>query len=138
MSLFALPFINTSYVRSSSFRPIHQKLFWLLLADCLLLGWIGCQPVEAPYVTDSLTIHVKSEHQEIRTMSTITNEQQTLQLADSKAWNINFQVWHLNKHYTFKNRFCEGLSLVKTNWKEGLSIMKLMAFRATNKQCVRF
>ncbi len=22
-----------------------------LLADCLLLGWIGCQPVEAPYVT---------------------------------------------------------------------------------------
>lgn len=51
VSLFALPFINTSYVRSSSFRPIHQKLFWLLLADCLPLGWIGCQPVEAPYVT---------------------------------------------------------------------------------------
>lgn len=49
-SLFALPFINTSYVRSSSFRPIHKKLFWLLAADCLLLGWIGCQPVEAPYV----------------------------------------------------------------------------------------
>jgi ubiquinol-cytochrome c reductase cytochrome b subunit len=38
VSLFALPFINTSYVRSSSFRLIHQKLFWLLLADCLLLG----------------------------------------------------------------------------------------------------
>lgn len=51
VSLLALPFINTSYVRSSSFRPIHQKLFWLLVADCLLLGWIGCQPVEAPYVT---------------------------------------------------------------------------------------
>nr|YP_008816157.1 apocytochrome b [Roya obtusa]YP_009755745.1 apocytochrome b [Roya anglica]AGZ90367.1 apocytochrome b [Roya obtusa]QIQ22984.1 apocytochrome b [Roya anglica] len=49
--LFALPFINTSYVRSSSFRPIHKKLFWLLVADCLLLGWIGSQPVEAPYVT---------------------------------------------------------------------------------------
>uniref|UniRef100_A0ACD5Y3D8 Uncharacterized protein n=1 Tax=Avena sativa TaxID=4498 RepID=A0ACD5Y3D8_AVESA len=39
------------YVRSSSFRPIHQGIFWLLLADCLLLGWIGCQPVEAPFVT---------------------------------------------------------------------------------------
>nr|YP_010736384.1 cytochrome b [Zygnema circumcarinatum]WEL36357.1 cytochrome b [Zygnema circumcarinatum] len=49
--LFALPFLNTSYVRSSSFRPIHKKLFWLLVADCLLLGWIGSQPVEAPYVT---------------------------------------------------------------------------------------
>nr|YP_009755769.1 apocytochrome b [Gonatozygon brebissonii]QIQ23047.1 apocytochrome b [Gonatozygon brebissonii] len=51
VSLFALPFLNTSYVRSSSFRPIHKKFFWLLVADCLLLGWIGCQPVEAPYVT---------------------------------------------------------------------------------------
>lgn len=50
LCLFALPFINTSYVRSSSFRPIHKKLFWLLVADCLLLGWIGSQPVEAPYV----------------------------------------------------------------------------------------
>ena len=50
LSLFALPFINTSYVRSSNFRPIHKKLFWILAADCLILGWIGCQPVEPPYV----------------------------------------------------------------------------------------
>jgi ubiquinol-cytochrome c reductase cytochrome b subunit len=49
--LFALPFINTGYVRSSSFRPIHSKLVWLLIADCLLLGWLGSQPVEVPYVT---------------------------------------------------------------------------------------
>ena len=49
--LFALPFINTSYVRSSSFRPLQAKAFWLLVADCLLLGWLGSQPVEAPYVT---------------------------------------------------------------------------------------
>ena len=51
ISLLSLPFINTSAIRSSSFRPIHKKLFWLLAADCALLGWIGCQPVEAPYVT---------------------------------------------------------------------------------------
>lgn len=51
ISLLALPFLNTSAIRSSSFRPIHKKLFWLLVADCVLLGWIGCQPVEAPYVT---------------------------------------------------------------------------------------
>lgn len=51
ISLLALPFLNTSSIRSSSFRPIHKKFFWLLVADCLLLGWIGCQPVEAPYVT---------------------------------------------------------------------------------------
>jgi ubiquinol-cytochrome c reductase cytochrome b subunit len=51
ISLLALPFLNTSAIRSSSFRPLHKKLFWLLVADCVLLGWIGCQPVEAPYVT---------------------------------------------------------------------------------------
>ena len=50
VSLLVLPFIQTSPIRSSSFRPLHRKLFWLLVADCLLLGWIGCQPVEDPYV----------------------------------------------------------------------------------------
>lgn len=49
-SLLVLPFIHSSPIRSSSFRPIHRKLFWLLVADNLLLGWIGCQPVEDPYV----------------------------------------------------------------------------------------
>jgi len=50
VSLLLLPFINTSSIRSSNFRPLHKKLFWLFVADCLLLGWIGCQPVEDPYV----------------------------------------------------------------------------------------
>jgi ubiquinol-cytochrome c reductase cytochrome b subunit len=48
--LFALPFINTSPIRSSSFRPLYKRFFWFLVADCVLLGWIGMQPVEDPYV----------------------------------------------------------------------------------------
>jgi len=48
--LLALPFLNTSPIRSSSFRPLHRKFFWMLVADSVLLGWIGCQPVEDPYV----------------------------------------------------------------------------------------
>ncbi|KAI3863208.1 hypothetical protein MKX03_002313 [Papaver bracteatum] len=35
----------------SSFLPIYQGLFWLLLEDRCLLGWIGCHPVEPPFVT---------------------------------------------------------------------------------------
>lgn len=50
IALLALPFINTSQIRSSNFRPIHKKLFWLLVADCLILIWIGQQPVEDPYI----------------------------------------------------------------------------------------
>nr|QGN73905.1 apocytochrome b [prasinophyte sp. MBIC10622] len=49
-SLLALPFINTSPIRSLSFRPLYAKFFWLLVADCLILGWIGMMPVEDPYV----------------------------------------------------------------------------------------
>jgi len=49
--LFLLPFINTAQVRSSSFRPLYKKFFWVFFADCLLLGWLGALPVEDPYVT---------------------------------------------------------------------------------------
>jgi len=47
--LLFLPFINTSEVRSSTFRPIYRIFFWLLFADFLLLGWIGQEVVEEPY-----------------------------------------------------------------------------------------
>ena len=48
--LLLLPFINTSYIRSSTFRPIYRKFYWLLVADFLLLGWIGQEVVEKPFI----------------------------------------------------------------------------------------
>jgi len=50
ISLLALPFVNSSQVRSSAFRPLHKKAFWLLVADCIILVWIGQEPVEDPYI----------------------------------------------------------------------------------------
>ena len=48
--LFLLPYLNTSEVRSSSFRPLHRQFFWLLVLDYFILGWIGgCAP-ETPYL----------------------------------------------------------------------------------------
>jgi len=48
--LFLLPYLNTSEIRSSSFRPIHRQFFWLLVLDYFVLGWIGgCAP-ETPYL----------------------------------------------------------------------------------------
>ena len=45
-----IPFLNLSPIRSSSFRPLHQFFFWLLVVDFILLGWIGgCHP-ETPYI----------------------------------------------------------------------------------------
>lgn len=51
ISLLALPFLNTSPLRSSNFRPLYKRLYWLLVADVVLLSWLGQQPVEDPYIT---------------------------------------------------------------------------------------
>ena len=48
--LFLIPFTNTSEIRSTTFRPIFKIFYWLLVADFLILGWIGQKPVETPYV----------------------------------------------------------------------------------------
>nr|YP_009317220.1 apocytochrome b [Palpitomonas bilix]YP_009317265.1 apocytochrome b [Palpitomonas bilix]BAV82388.1 apocytochrome b [Palpitomonas bilix]BAV82433.1 apocytochrome b [Palpitomonas bilix] len=48
--LFLLPWLNTSEIRSSAFRPIHRKFFWLLVVDCFILGWIGGEAPETPYL----------------------------------------------------------------------------------------
>lgn len=48
--LLLLPFINTSQIRSSKFRPIFGLAYWFLVSDFLLLGWIGQKPVESPYI----------------------------------------------------------------------------------------
>ena len=48
--LFALPWLDTSKVRSARFRPIYKQLFWVLLADCIVLGWIGGQRPEGMFL----------------------------------------------------------------------------------------
>lgn len=44
--LFFLPWLDKSPVRSATFRPIYKILFWIFLADCILLGWVGGQHPE--------------------------------------------------------------------------------------------
>jgi len=48
--LLLLPVINTSEIRSTKFRPIFGILYWFLVSDFLILGWIGQQPVEEPFI----------------------------------------------------------------------------------------
>jgi len=48
--LLFLPAMNTSQVRSTTFRPVFGPLFWYFVGNCLLLGWIGQKVVAYPYV----------------------------------------------------------------------------------------
>ncbi|GGE01857.1 cytochrome b [Polymorphobacter glacialis] len=48
--LFFLPWLDTSPVRSNSYRPLNRILFWVFVAVCLVLGVCGGKPAEEPWV----------------------------------------------------------------------------------------
>ena len=49
--LAVLPWLDRSKVRSARFRPIYRQFFWIFVANCLLLGYIGAQAAVEPFVT---------------------------------------------------------------------------------------
>jgi len=48
--LFVLPWLDTSPVRSSRFRPVYKWFFWLLVIDAFVLGYCGAHRPEGFYV----------------------------------------------------------------------------------------
>nr|AAM88927.1 cytochrome b [Barbus sp. CCST-2000] len=48
--LMLVPLLHTSKQQGLTFRPITQFLFWTLVADMLILTWIGGMPVEHPFI----------------------------------------------------------------------------------------
>ncbi|MFJ5368807.1 cytochrome bc complex cytochrome b subunit [Bosea sp. CER48] len=48
-----LPWIDTSKVRSMSYRPIARQLFWAFVVVCIGLGYLGAMPAEGGYVIAS-------------------------------------------------------------------------------------
>nr|BAU46299.1 cytochrome b [Pethia gelius] len=49
--LMLVPTLHTSKQQGLTFRPFAQFLFWLLVANLLILTWIGGMPVEDPFIT---------------------------------------------------------------------------------------
>ncbi len=47
---FFLPWLDKSPVRPATYRPLYRKFFWALVADVLVLGWLGGMPAEQPYI----------------------------------------------------------------------------------------
>lgn len=48
--LFVLPWLDTSKVKSGSFRPVFKIFFWLFALNFVLLGYLGGKPAEGAYV----------------------------------------------------------------------------------------
>ena len=47
LTLVFIPWLDTSKVRSTRFRPMMKQCFWIFVADCLILGYCGAQSVDA-------------------------------------------------------------------------------------------
>jgi ubiquinol-cytochrome c reductase cytochrome b/c1 subunit len=45
-----LPWLDTSKVKSMTYRPIARQCFWVFGITCVMLGWLGSKPAEQPYV----------------------------------------------------------------------------------------
>ncbi|MGB5213382.1 MAG: cytochrome b N-terminal domain-containing protein [Anderseniella sp.] len=48
---FILPWLDTSKVRSATYRPIFKQLFWVLMIDFFILGVVGANPPEGWWIT---------------------------------------------------------------------------------------
>lgn len=45
-----LPWLDTARTRSARYRPLFKQFFWIFVAVCLVLGWLGSKPAEGAYV----------------------------------------------------------------------------------------
>ena len=48
--LAVLPWLDTSKIRSAVFRPLYKQFYWILVADVLILGYVGAMPAEGLYL----------------------------------------------------------------------------------------
>ena len=48
--LFFLPWLDTSRVRSATYRPLYRQFFWIFVIDAIGLGYIGSQPPEGGFI----------------------------------------------------------------------------------------
>ena len=51
--LFVLPWLDTSKVKSATYRPLYKQFFWILVICGIGLGYLGSQPADGGYVIAS-------------------------------------------------------------------------------------
>ena len=48
--LFLLPFIYSSEIRNTTYRPLFKFFYWFFVTDFIMLMWLGQKPVQDTYV----------------------------------------------------------------------------------------
>ena len=56
LTLFFIPWLDGSKVRSARFRPTYKIYFWLLVVDAIALGYVGAHPVDARLLNTAIPL----------------------------------------------------------------------------------
>ncbi len=56
LTLFFIPWLDTSKVRSATFRPLYRQFFWILVVDVIVLGYVGANRVDATLFNTSIPL----------------------------------------------------------------------------------
>ncbi|MBC6440891.1 MAG: cytochrome b N-terminal domain-containing protein [Rhodospirillales bacterium] len=48
--LFLLPWLDTSRIRSATFRPVFKLFYWIMILNFFVLGYVGSQPAEGIWI----------------------------------------------------------------------------------------
>jgi ubiquinol-cytochrome c reductase cytochrome b subunit len=56
VTLAFVPWLDTSKVRSTRFRPMMKQFFWMFVIDCAILGYCGAQSADALLLNTSIPL----------------------------------------------------------------------------------
>jgi quinol-cytochrome oxidoreductase complex cytochrome b subunit len=86
--LFFIPWLDSSPVRSSVYRPVYRWFFWLLVISCIALGYLGAMPAEGWYVVFSQIFTAYYFAHFLIIMPVIGRLEKTLPLPESIAQSV--------------------------------------------------
>ncbi len=109
-SIFVLalvPWLDTSPVRSASFRPLYRIFFWIFIAVVVVLGWIGSQTADSIIMHTSQSQHFATEAEAIAAKEKMQAAYKARGAEADTAITVHFSEdyktadWEL-KEYSFK------------------------------------
>jgi ubiquinol-cytochrome c reductase cytochrome b/c1 subunit len=59
--LFVLPWLDTSRVRSGTFRPVFKWFFIILIIDCVVLGYVGAKAPNDPLIASQESVQAAND-----------------------------------------------------------------------------
>ena len=105
--LAVLPWLDTSRTRSGAYRPVFKQFFWLFVACCIGLGWVGAKaPDDIIFGSSTVSEHYATEEQALAERDRLVAEgssPNSLQVAQHVDVEANKAYWDVTEtHLAFR------------------------------------